>query len=177
VNESETCMSATVRRIAFKHHALAAPNQSGREPLPPPGTWDYFDHQAVDAQHRPVYASYLAFATCPKGHVGLICSTVFGIAEDGTLSPSYVCPVASCGFHEFVRFDGWDARFADRESRRVSQGVRRLSDSEAKRLGNCDWEACTKPVVFCRWTEWGDLYVCETHAVTSIHDDEAKAPK
>lgn len=36
----------------------------------------------------------------------------FGLAthsidEDGTVSPSVVCPYG-CGFHEFIKLEGWD---------------------------------------------------------------------
>lgn len=96
--------------IVFARHALAAPNQAGREPLPPPCTWDYFDHDAVDVSAKHFYATCLAFGTCPKGHCCQIVSTVHSIAGDGTLTPSYVCPVDGCGFHECVRFEGWSPR-------------------------------------------------------------------
>jgi hypothetical protein len=29
------------------------------------------------------------------------------VADDGTVSPSYVCPFPPCTFHLFVRLDGW----------------------------------------------------------------------
>lgn len=29
------------------------------------------------------------------------------IAEDGIVSPSVVCPYG-CGFHEFIKLEGWD---------------------------------------------------------------------
>ena len=41
---------------------------------------------------------------CPKGHIGQLDHT---IAEDGTVSPSVVCPESGCGFHEYVRLEGW----------------------------------------------------------------------
>lgn len=31
------------------------------------------------------------------------------IAEDGTVSPSVVCTTNLCGFHEFVKLEGWTA--------------------------------------------------------------------
>lgn len=35
------------------------------------------------------------------------------IADDGTVSPSLVCPHVkhdACGFHEFVKLEGWESR-------------------------------------------------------------------
>jgi hypothetical protein len=29
------------------------------------------------------------------------------VADDGTVSPSYVCPFPPCTFHEFVQLDDW----------------------------------------------------------------------
>ena len=32
-----------------------------------------------------------------------------GIGDDGTVTPSVVCPFAGCSFHDQVRLQGWDA--------------------------------------------------------------------
>ncbi len=32
------------------------------------------------------------------------------IAPDGTVSPSVVCPVKDCGFHEFIKLEGWKGK-------------------------------------------------------------------
>ena len=32
---------------------------------------------------------------------------VHSISDDGTVSPSYVCPGPPCTFHQFVRLEGW----------------------------------------------------------------------
>lgn len=29
------------------------------------------------------------------------------VGDDGTVRPSLVCPADGCGFHEFVKLDGW----------------------------------------------------------------------
>jgi hypothetical protein len=34
---------------------------------------------------------------------------VHTVADDGTVSPSLVCPFAPCTFHEFVKLEGWPA--------------------------------------------------------------------
>ena len=48
-----------------------------------------------------------ANVACGNGHVcGLSAHT---IAADGTVSPSLVCPVDGCGWHEVVRLEGWAA--------------------------------------------------------------------
>lgn len=40
-----------------------------------------------------------------KGH-GLALEK-HAIAEDGTVTPSVVCPIEGCGFHEWVKLEGW----------------------------------------------------------------------
>lgn len=71
---------------------------------PGPCTWRPVSHTAADP---PIVRADLVYSTCPKGHECRISKTVHSIADDGTLSPSYVCPIEGCGFHAFVRFDGW----------------------------------------------------------------------
>lgn len=52
-----------------------------------------------------------ALLTCSRGHT---CSLTIDkehahtIAADGTVSPSVVCPIEGCDFHEFVRLIGWE---------------------------------------------------------------------
>jgi hypothetical protein len=55
--------------------------------------------------HTSAIRRFKASMTCPEGH-GL---TLRGhtIAENGEVSPSVVCPVPRCHFHEFVRLRGW----------------------------------------------------------------------
>lgn len=72
-------------------------------------------HVGPDAQPslswKPVHAStrdrFKATLVCSRGHK----MTLRGheIAADGTASPSVVCPVSGCDFHEFIRLDGWPA--------------------------------------------------------------------
>ena len=35
--------------------------------------------------------------------------SIHRVAEDGTVTPSYVCPVDGCTFHDWVRLVGFDA--------------------------------------------------------------------
>jgi hypothetical protein len=55
--------------------------------------------------HPSTVKRFKASMTCPNGH-GL---TLRGHAIDknGNVSPSVVCPVRGCSFHEFVRLDRW----------------------------------------------------------------------
>ena len=48
-----------------------------------------------------------ANVACGNGHTAGLSAHV--IAADGTVSPSLVCPVAGCGWHEVVRLTGWEA--------------------------------------------------------------------
>lgn len=61
-----------------------------------PGTWK--------GLQRPVGRS--ASFTCPVcGQTGAL--TDHEIAEDGTVSPSVVCPRDGCTFHEYIKLEGW----------------------------------------------------------------------
>lgn len=55
--------------------------------------------------HPSVVARFKASMTCPNGH-GL---TLGGhtVATDGFVSPSVICPVRGCHFHEFIRLERW----------------------------------------------------------------------
>jgi hypothetical protein len=48
---------------------------------------------------------------CPQGHRARINTGADGhkVAADGAVSPSCVCPgeAKPCGFHEYVKLDGW----------------------------------------------------------------------
>lgn len=49
-----------------------------------------------------------ATVVCPSGHVGSLLD--HEIADDGSVTPSLVCPEDGCGWHEHVRLIGWDHR-------------------------------------------------------------------
>ncbi len=63
-----------------------------------PCTWNYL----VDRTNEQISASIV----CPNGHYGII--TDHKIADDGTVSPSVVCSVPSCNFHDHVILKSWD---------------------------------------------------------------------
>lgn len=46
-----------------------------------------------------------ATVTCPDGHTFTLLDHT--IADDGTVSPSVVCPYMGCIFHEFAKLEGW----------------------------------------------------------------------
>lgn len=46
-----------------------------------------------------------ATVVCPAGHLGVL--TDHTIADDGTVTPSVVCPEQGCGWHEHIRLGGW----------------------------------------------------------------------
>ena len=73
--------------------------------LPPvPLTWDY----AVRLRRKPPWDKDLALCTCSNGHTTRMVANIHSVGPDGTVMPSYVCPVEGCGYHEFVRLVGWD---------------------------------------------------------------------
>lgn len=62
----------------------------------PPGTW----------RGGTLYGKRTAQLACPL--CGLRASlSGHQIADDGTVTPSVVCPHAPCTFHEFIVLDGW----------------------------------------------------------------------
>lgn len=75
------------------------PYGNERNPL----TW----RPVVPHPERPKSLDAVALATCANGHECSISPGVHTVAADGTLHPSYVCPVAACGFHVWARLDGW----------------------------------------------------------------------
>ena len=58
---------------------------------------------------------YTVSVKCPNGHISALFSRRDGnpdsthhvIADDGTVSPSVVCPRDGCDFHEFIVLDDW----------------------------------------------------------------------
>lgn len=70
----------------------------------PSGSWP------SGAQYRPTVDKdgvRSAVIGCPKcGLMGHLKGS-HQIADDGTVSPSVVCTTEGCGFHEFIRLEGW----------------------------------------------------------------------
>lgn len=69
-----------------------------------PLTWDY----AKRLRRKMPYERDMAMTTCGNGHTLRMSADVHTIAPDGTVTPSYVCTVTGCTFHEWVRLIGWD---------------------------------------------------------------------
>jgi hypothetical protein len=87
--------------VEFQRGDQRVPDHGAR---PTPLTWDYAKRYR---QHR-VADHDLVLSTCSEGHTCRLVSTVHQIATDGTISPSYACPVSGCKFHTMVRLVGWD---------------------------------------------------------------------
>lgn len=86
--------------IAFTRHDQRVPDHGE---LPPPMTWGPPSCTTVGTP----WEHDLALVTCARQHTCRITARVHSIAPDGTLRPSYVCPVTGCDFHAFVRLEGW----------------------------------------------------------------------
>lgn len=71
-----------------------SPNWDGDVPL----TWRNYKDQGKVLECDTVIVD-------PNGHYLSIYKHT--ISQDGTVTPSVVCPVDGCGFHEVVRLDGW----------------------------------------------------------------------
>lgn len=75
---------------------VEVPKHTG--PTDEPMTWRPFGKNAI--------------FICPNGHDGLLSTNDHQIADDGTVSPSVVCPY-DCTFHEFVRLLEWTPPASD----------------------------------------------------------------
>lgn len=63
-----------------------------------PCTWNYL----VDRLHDKISASIV----CPNGHYSII--TDHKIDDNGVVSPSVVCSIAGCNFHDHIVLKSWD---------------------------------------------------------------------
>lgn len=70
-----------------------------------PGTWKGLQTD------RGMSASF----TCPNGHIGTLLD--HEILEDGSVHPSVLCMGEHCGFHEFIRLEGWPPENLDKIGR------------------------------------------------------------
>lgn len=83
--------------------------QSARPALGP--AWEPVDRTSgiYSEEHGEDLHGTLAHVRCPMGHVLRVSHKFHSIAADGTLSPSWVCVIPGCTWHESVRLDGWVA--------------------------------------------------------------------
>ncbi len=82
--------SSFVVTVKIQRHSIEHEN-------PPPLCWT--------SCHPKTMSRYKATMACSDGHVFTLDG--HSVSEDGTLSPSVVCPIAACKFHAYVRLDGW----------------------------------------------------------------------
>lgn len=94
--------------ITLKRHEMEVRGRFDHQP--PPESWDYLDPRAGGLRD-------LAMVTCSKGHTTRLTAAVHAVDHEGRVSPSYVCTVSGCGFHDHVVLEGWDN---DERHRRVS---------------------------------------------------------
>ena len=92
--------------IDFQHADQRVPDEGT---LPPRLSWDYAVRLKKAGGFYACQSQLdLALCTCGEGHTTRLTGLVHHVAADGLVSPSYVCPVTGCKFHEFVRLIGWD---------------------------------------------------------------------
>lgn len=94
--------------ITLKRHAMEVRGRMTE--APPPSTWDYLDPWSGGKRD-------LAMVTCPNDHTTRLTAAVHAIDHEGRVSPSYVCTVSGCGFHDHVVLEGWNN---DERHRRAS---------------------------------------------------------
>lgn len=63
-----------------------------------PLTWRSYKDQGKVLECSPVIV-------CPNGHYLSIYKHT--VSQDGMVSPSVVCPIDGCGFHEYIKLDNW----------------------------------------------------------------------
>lgn len=86
-----------VPRPSQRRVPISLPRFAGDGP-PPPSSWK--------SCHPSTIRRFKAELTCPNGHNLVL--RQHRIAESGNVHPSVVCAADECGFHEFVRLDGWE---------------------------------------------------------------------
>lgn len=72
------------------------------------GTWQPIKYEPA---RKMIWCEF----TCPNGHGATLAKSIHKIADDGTVSPSLICPRANdegCAFHEFVRLLNWKPEYA-----------------------------------------------------------------
>jgi hypothetical protein len=84
--------------ILLRHRPSEDPPGTNPEPL----TWRLVGEDPIAAKRNA-----FVLCTCPKGHDCYLSADVHAVAIDGSVMPSYVCPVPDCGFHEHVRLENW----------------------------------------------------------------------
>lgn len=65
------------------------------------------EYWAAHCERKGIANTYWAEVACPScGRIALLGSNHV-VADDGTVSPSDVCPFPPCAFHEMIRLDDW----------------------------------------------------------------------
>lgn len=73
---------------------------------PAPGTWFTFPRSALERVKHERHGHVAV--VCPLCHDALTLSReIHTVADDGTVSPSFVCTRPGCTFHRFIRLGGW----------------------------------------------------------------------
>jgi len=89
---------------------------------------------------------YVANFSCPRcgARGGLGHGTNHTIADDGSVSPSVVCDDAACGYHDFIKLDGWSMRLV------ANDDVARAAKEAGERVlrdARVDPEMLSKPTI------------------------------
>lgn len=74
---------------------------------PVPLTWDYIAWNP-ERLRSSLFAKDIALVTCVNGHTLRMVSTVHSVSSFGFVSPSWVCTMPGCNFHEFIELAGWN---------------------------------------------------------------------
>lgn len=71
-----------------------------------PGTWFTYPRSSLGNVKHPRHGHVAV--VCPICHGTLTLShAIHDVADDGTVSPSFVCTKPGCSFHTYIRLAGW----------------------------------------------------------------------
>lgn len=71
-----------------------------------PGEWHKPEPLTWHLEHGNVPGTMLPVMVCDQGHESTI--RTHSVGAGGIVRPSSVCPVDGCGFHQWVKLEGWD---------------------------------------------------------------------
>jgi hypothetical protein len=91
------------RGVVLKRASQRIPDEGH---LPAPLTWDV----AVKGPPGTFFDDDIALITCDHQHTLRMSGRIHSVAEDGTVTPSWVCRYYGCTFHEHLRLEGWETR-------------------------------------------------------------------
>ena len=73
-----------------------------------PSSWGLPIFRRKGSSGHSIYADDLAIICCTRGHQTRMTSKIHGVDGAGRVTPSYICTIPGCDFHEYIQLEGWD---------------------------------------------------------------------